>query len=109
MTKKIFVPQLDALEVAPIFKAHRWRKPKNITGRTVYRWHYGIYYGYGNKNSWFPLNSMGGIASKAFHAMTVKFPEPVEAELFALLDKKWVSLFGDKKTKRRSIAIPIVK
>lgn len=85
---KIFVPQLEASEVAPIFKRHRWRKPQSIAGRTVARWYYGSYYQHGNKESWFPLNSMGGIATKAFHSLTVTFPPAVESELLALLDEK---------------------
>jgi hypothetical protein len=85
---RIFVPQLEASEVAPIFKRHRWRKPQNISGMTVARWHHGIYYQYGNKASWFPLNSMGGIATKAFHGLTVTFPPAVESDLLALLDEK---------------------
>jgi hypothetical protein len=88
MKKTIFIPQLEAKEVVPILKSHGYKLPGNVERRSVARWYHGIYYGYGNKNSWFPLNSMGGIATKAFYGLTVDFPDPINDELCALLLKK---------------------
>ena len=102
--RKIFVPQLEASEVAPIFKRHQWKRSKNIEGRTVARWHHGIYYGYGTKESWFPLNSMGGIAAKAFHGLTVTFPAPVENEMLALLAEKKSAKPKAAKAERKKAA-----
>lgn len=83
--RRIFVPQLDHKEVAPILRANGFKWPPNVR-RPVARWHHGNYYGYGNKDSWFPLNSMGGIATKAFHDMTVEFPASIEEPLLAMLE-----------------------
>ena len=85
---KIFVPQLEVTEVTPILKKYGYKLPENVERRSVARWHHGIYYGYGNRTSWFPLNSNGGIATKAFHGLTVSFPAPIEKKLIAILDEK---------------------
>jgi len=86
--RKVFVPQLEATEVSPILNRHRYKLPDNVEKHSVARWYHGIYYGYGNRNSWFPLNSMGGIATKAFRGLTVTFPAPIEKKLIALLAAK---------------------
>ncbi len=86
--RRIFVPQLDhKKEVAPILKTHRYKLPDNVRS-PVSRWHRGVYYGYGNSHSWVPLNTMGGMATKAFHAVSVRFPERIDKKLRTLLKEK---------------------
>lgn len=89
--RRIFVPQLDHKDVAPILKRHKFKLPENVERRDLARWYYGIYYGYGNRRSWFPLNSMGGISTIAFMGLTVFFPKPVEEKLLLLLAEKKAS------------------
>lgn len=101
MRKFIFIPQLDAAEVTPVLKKHRFKLPKNVEPRGVARWYHGNYYGYGNKASWFPLSSTGGIATKAFHGLTVTFPAPIDNKLIALLADKFAR---DKKAHKAELS-----
>jgi hypothetical protein len=87
MSRRIFVPQLEHSAVLPILNRHRWKLPSNVTP-AVARWHFGWYYGYGSKESWIPLNPMGGIATHAFQGLVVKFPAKIDAKLRALLEEK---------------------
>ena len=88
--KRIFVPQLDAKDTAPVFAKYAYKLPSNVEKRSVARWYLGVYYGYGNKECWIPLNSMGGIATKAFQGHTVRFPKRLDTALRKLLEKKRV-------------------
>lgn len=84
--RKIFVPQLDARVVRPILRQHRYRLPENCEpSRVIARWHYGTYYGYGTKESWIPLSSLGGMATKPFRGHTVRFPLRIDRKLQLLL------------------------
>lgn len=86
--KRLHSWQLDAKQVGPILKRLRWKIPPNVDTRQLSRWHFGAYYGYGARGLWIPLNSMGGMATKAFDTKTVKFPRRIENELLKMLDSK---------------------
>jgi len=88
------IPQLDARLVNPILKRFGFKLPENVQrrrtapGRAIARWHLGYYYGYGEKDLWIPLNEYGGMATKAFHEHTVKFPKRIDTALRKLLDRE---------------------
>lgn len=86
--KTIFIPELDAAEVAPIIRANGYKLPDNVDRPILARWYRGKYYGYGDSRSWIPLNSMGGIATKAFHDHKVRFPAKIDKALREMLRKK---------------------
>jgi len=71
--------------VKPILKRYAWKIPPNVNRREVDRWHYGYYYGYGERGLWIPLNSLGGMATRAFDSHTVKFPKRIENAIVKLL------------------------
>lgn len=85
--RKMHVTQLPHADVAPILKRYGYKLPANVDKRNVARWHLGYYYGYGAKDLWIPLNSMGGMANAAFHEHTVKFPKRIDTALRKLLEK----------------------
>lgn len=78
--------QLDAKQVMPILKRFRWKLPANVDQPIVDRFHFGQYYGYGEKDLWIPITVHGGIATKAFHSHTIKFPKRIEKHLQAMLE-----------------------
>ena len=84
--KRLHSWQLDHKQVKPILKKYGWKMPGNVNTRELARWHFGSYYGYGQRGLWIPLNSMGGMATKAFDTKTVKFPKRVENALLNLLE-----------------------
>jgi hypothetical protein len=84
--KKKKAVQLDANKVMPLLKRFRWKLPNNVDRRVLDRFHFGKYYGYGAKDLWIPITVHGGIATKAFHTKTVKFPKPIEKLLQAMLE-----------------------
>jgi hypothetical protein len=83
--KRLHSWQVDHKHVKPILKKFGWKMPSNVDTRQVARWHFGSYYGYGQRGLWIPLNSMGGTATKAFDTKTVKFPTRIEKALLKLL------------------------
>lgn len=85
--KRLHSWQVSASDVKPILKRFGWKMPPNVETRQVERWHYGSYYGYGERGLWIPLNSLGGMATKAFHSKTVKFPKRIQSALCKLLEK----------------------
>jgi hypothetical protein len=85
MSAFIFVPQLDAKDVAGVLRKHSYNLPDNVNQKILSRWHKGYYYDYGRPDMWIPLNSMGGMATKAFHSHGVKFPARIDKELRMLL------------------------
>jgi hypothetical protein len=85
--KRLHTWQLDAKLVNPILKRSGWKIPPNVDRRQLARWHYGPYYGYGERGLWIPLNSMGGMATRAFDTKTVKFPKRIQIALCKLLEK----------------------
>lgn len=79
--------QVDHAQVKPILKRYGWKIPSNVDTRQVARWHFGSYYGYGARGLWIPLNSIGGMATKAFDTKTVQFPKRINNALITLLEK----------------------
>ena|ERR1035437_5356458 len=80
---------LEAKQVNAVLKKHKYRLPQNCEKRQfIANWWFGKYYGYGTKDTWIPLNKNGGMATKAFHDKTVKFPARINKKLLALLDEK---------------------
>lgn len=88
MPRKFKIPQLLHADVLPVLKRHGYKLPFNVHRKEVYRWHLGYYYGYGAKDLWIPLNSTGGMATKAFYDHTVKFPKRIDTALRKLLEAK---------------------
>ena len=86
--KRLHSWQIDAKQVEPILKRFGWKVPPNVDKRNVARWHFGSYYGYGERGLWIPLNSMGGMATRAFDTKTVKFPKRINNALLKLLETK---------------------
>ena len=80
------IPELDATDVNLVFAKYRYRLPRNCEPRLyIARWHFGKYYGYGTRDTWIPLDSVGGMATKAWHDKTVSFPWRIEKSLRKLL------------------------
>lgn len=84
--KRLHSWQLSTEQVTPILKRFRWKLPPNVNRRELARWHYGPYYGYGGRGLWIPLNSLGGMATRAFDTKTVKFPKRITTALLKLLE-----------------------
>ena len=61
--------------------------PHNVDVAILARWHHGKYGGYGVKEGFVPLNSMGGIATKAFHDHHVLCPYGVPLTKIQLIWK----------------------
>lgn len=80
--KRLHSWQVDHKAIAPILKRFGWKIPTNVNRRELARWHYGPYYGYGERGLWIPLNSLGGMATRA----TVKFPKRINNALLKLLE-----------------------
>jgi len=85
--KRLHSWQVDHKAIAPILKRLGWNIPPNVDRQQLARWHYGPYYGYGERGLWIPLNSMGGMATRAFDTKTVKFPKRIENAIVKLLGK----------------------
>jgi hypothetical protein len=85
--KRLHSWQVDHKLVKPLLKKYGWKIPTNVDTRQVARWHFGSYYGYGGRGLWIPLNSLGGMATKAFDIKTVRFPQRINAALLKLLEK----------------------
>lgn len=83
--KRLHSWQVSHEALKPILKRFGWKLPSNVDRRQLARWHYGPYYGYGERGLWIPLNSMGGMATRAFDTKTVKFPKRVENAIVKLL------------------------
>ena len=79
----VCIAKYDALP-----KVEKPEVPANVIAEAVSRWYFGIYYGYGNRESWIPLGSMGGMATRPFDSHTVRFPARIDRKLRALLDQK---------------------
>ena len=83
--KRLHSGQVDHKPIAPILKRFDWKIPPNVDRKQLARWHFGPYYGYGERGLWIPLNSMGGMATRAFDTKTVKFPKRIENAIVKLL------------------------
>lgn len=97
------VYQLPNSEVRRVLSRFRFRLPRNVN-RPVSRWHLGVYYGYGNPESWIPLNSMGGMATKPWYSHTVRFPPAIDAILRAMIHNEREAL---KKHPKYVAALPV--
>ncbi len=82
-------PELNANEVNQVLRKHGYKLPPNcLPLRMISAWHFGKYYGYGTKDGWTPLNSSGGIATKAFHDHSVRFSAKINTALQNLLKER---------------------
>jgi hypothetical protein len=99
---KILPHELDAEQVMPVLRKHRYKLPGNVNTEQVRRWHKGFYYGYGCRGVWIPLNAMGGIATKGFWDHSVKFPLRIDRELrMLLLDRRLNERFSQSEGRIR--------
>ncbi len=71
----------------------------------------GKYYGYGAKDLWVPIDSLGGMATKAFHSHTVRFPTRIDKALRTMLERKRRSgvLMAESSRKPHKVDFPFDK
>lgn len=100
MGKFIRIPELPHKLVIKVFRKYGYKIPANVDKSVLDKWYRGTYYGYGSKETWLPLNSMGGIAINAFHSMIVKFPKRVDIALNKLLEEKYTAEKIERRKQR---------